>query len=149
MEFQLLGPVRAISDGRQVDLGVRKQRFVLAMMLLDANKLVPADRLVELTWPDEAPRSARGVIHTHISRLRSVLNAADAERHGVALISNGPGYMMKCDPKRIDVNKFMDLCTEAGGLRRKRLGSGCSTTRWLCGTVRRSRPSLPKRCGLV
>ncbi|MBE1462630.1 AfsR/SARP family transcriptional regulator [Kibdelosporangium phytohabitans] len=111
MEFRLLGPVRAISDGKQIDLGVRKQRFVLAMMLLDANKLVPAERLVELTWPDEAPRSARGVIHTHISRLRSVLNAADAERHGVALISNGPGYMLKCDPKSIDVNKFMDLCT--------------------------------------
>lgn len=115
VEFQLLGPVRAFSDGRQIDLGVRKQRFVLAMMLLDANKLVPAERLVELTWPDEAPRSARGVIHTHISRLRSVLNAADAERHGVALISDGPGYMMKCDPKRIDVNKFMELCAEARG----------------------------------
>ncbi|CAM3795634.1 hypothetical protein KIPE111705_25365 [Kibdelosporangium persicum] len=115
MEFQLLGPVRAWNDGRPIDLGVRKQRFVLAMMLLDANKLVPAQRLVELTWPEEAPRSARGVIHTHISRLRSVLNAADAERHGVALISNGPGYMLRCDPKRIDVNKFMELCAEARG----------------------------------
>ncbi|ONI86414.1 hypothetical protein ALI144C_10830 [Actinosynnema sp. ALI-1.44] len=107
--------MRAISDGKQIDLGVRKQRFVLAMMLLDANKLVPAERLVELTWPDEAPRSARGVIHTHISRLRSVLNAADAERHGVALISNGPGYVLRCDPKSIDINRFMDLCTTARG----------------------------------
>lgn len=113
MEFRLLGPVRALSGGRPIDLGVRKQRFVLAMMLLDANKLVPAERLVELVWPDGAPRSARGVIHTHISRLRSVLNAADAERHGVALVSNGPGYVLRCDPQRIDVNKFMHLCAEA------------------------------------
>lgn len=112
----MLGPVRAWNDGQPIDLGVRKQRFVLAMMLLDANKLVPAQRLVELTWPEGAPRSARGVIHTHISRLRSVLNAAEAEHHGVALVSNGPGYLLRCDPKRIDVNQFLELCVEARGM---------------------------------
>ncbi|MBP2326138.1 DNA-binding SARP family transcriptional activator [Kibdelosporangium banguiense] len=116
MEFQLLGPVRAWNDGHPIDLGVRKQRFVFAMMLLDANKLVPAERLVDLTWPEGAPRSARGVIHTHISRLRSVLGAAEAEHHGVALISNGPGYLLRCDPKRIDVNRFLELCVEARGM---------------------------------
>jgi DNA-binding SARP family transcriptional activator/tetratricopeptide (TPR) repeat protein len=116
VEFQLLGPVRAWNDGQPIDLGVRKQRFVFAMMLLDANKLVPAQRLVELTWPEGAPRSARGVIHTHISRLRSVLAAAEAEHHGVALVSNGPGYLLRCDPKRIDVNRFLELCVEARGM---------------------------------
>ncbi|MET0233480.1 MAG: BTAD domain-containing putative transcriptional regulator [Kibdelosporangium sp.] len=113
MEFQVLGAVRACADGQPIDLGVRKQRFVLAMMLLDANKLVPAQRLVDLTWPQGAPRSARGVIHTHISRLRSVLAAAEAEQHGVALVSEGPGYLLRCDPKRIDVNRFLELCGEA------------------------------------
>jgi DNA-binding SARP family transcriptional activator len=113
VEFQLLGPVRAWTDGQPADLGVRKQRFMLAMMLLDANKHVPAQRLVDLTWPDGAPDSARAVIHTQVSRLRSVLAAADAERHGVALLRDGSGYLLQCDPQRIDLYRFRALCADA------------------------------------
>jgi DNA-binding SARP family transcriptional activator/tetratricopeptide (TPR) repeat protein len=109
MEFQLLGPVRAWVTGQPVDLGVRKQRFVLAMLLLEVNKHVSADRLVELTWPDGAPDSARAVIHTQVSRLRSVLAGAE----GVTLTREGSGYILNCDPGQIDLYRFRELCTRA------------------------------------
>ncbi|MEV4312383.1 BTAD domain-containing putative transcriptional regulator [Actinocrispum sp. NPDC049592] len=109
MEFQLLGPVRAWMGGEPVDLGVRKQRFVLTMLLLEANRHVSADRLVELTWPDGAPDSARAVIHTQVSRLRSVLSVAD----DVSLVREGSGYLLQCDPGQIDWFRFRTLAAQA------------------------------------
>jgi DNA-binding SARP family transcriptional activator/tetratricopeptide (TPR) repeat protein len=109
MEFRLLGPLRAWRDGQPVDLGVRKQRFVLAMLLLNVNNHVPVDRLVDLTWPDGAPDTARAVIHTQVSRLRSIFAGSD----DVTLTREGPGYMLRCDPQRIDFHRFRQLCADA------------------------------------
>ena len=46
MEFRLLGPVEVWSEGQRLDLGSRKQRFVLAVLALEVNRLVPVERLV-------------------------------------------------------------------------------------------------------
>ncbi|NUR62521.1 MAG: tetratricopeptide repeat protein [Catenulispora sp.] len=110
MDFSVLGPVRAFSDGRPVDLGVRKQRFVLAVLLLEANRHVPADRLIDLAWPEgEAPDTARAVIHTQISRLRAIF----AESEDVTLVREGSGYQVRLDPMRIDAFRFRELCARA------------------------------------
>ncbi|MFI9811236.1 AfsR/SARP family transcriptional regulator [Saccharothrix variisporea] len=115
MEFGVLGPVEVRTAGGPVHPGVRKQRLVLAVLLLEAGRLVPVDRLISLLWPDEPPRSARAVVHTQISRLRSVLATAGAARAGVALISDGPGYLLRCDPDRVDAHRFRALCAAARG----------------------------------
>ncbi|NUR25309.1 MAG: tetratricopeptide repeat protein [Catenulispora sp.] len=110
MDFSVLGPVRASIDGRPVDLGVRKQRFVLAVLLLEANKHVPADRLIDLAWPEgEAPDTARAVIHTQISRLRLLFAGSE----DVTLVREGPGYLLRLDPMRVDVFRFRALCAQA------------------------------------
>src|SRR5690348_8182553 len=110
MDFSVLGPVRASIDGQPVDLGVRKQRFVLAVLLLEANKHVPADRLIDLAWPEgEAPDTARAVIHTQISRLRTILAGSE----DVTLVREGSGYLLRLDPMRVDVFRFRALCTRA------------------------------------
>ncbi|MFF0146028.1 DNA-binding SARP family transcriptional activator [Amycolatopsis sulphurea] len=110
MDFSVLGPVRASVDGRPVDVGVRKQRFVLAVLLLEVNKHVPADRLIELAWPEgEAPDTARTVIHTQISRLRATFAGSE----DVALVREGSGYQLRVDPMRVDVFRFHALCAQA------------------------------------
>ncbi|MTD54581.1 AfsR/SARP family transcriptional regulator [Amycolatopsis pithecellobii] len=110
MDFSLLGPVRAFLDGRPVDIGVRKQRFVLAVLLLEANKHVPADRLIGLAWPEgEAPDTARAVIHTQISRLRATFAGSE----DVTLVREGSGYQLRLDPMRVDVFRFHALCARA------------------------------------
>lgn len=113
MKFQLLGPVRAWANGELVDLGTRQQRFVLAVLLLEVNRLVTVPRLIDLIWPDDPPSTARGAIHSHVSRLRAALTRARAADHEVLLCRDGPGYVLRCDPLRVDAHEFRSMLVEA------------------------------------
>jgi DNA-binding SARP family transcriptional activator/tetratricopeptide (TPR) repeat protein len=112
MEFRLLGPVQAWSDGRRVGLGLRKERLILAVLALDANRMVPVERLVGLAWPDGAPASARATVQTHVYRVRTAL--AQHGDNGVRLVTEGPGYVLRVDPLLVDVNRFLALVRRAG-----------------------------------
>jgi DNA-binding SARP family transcriptional activator/tetratricopeptide (TPR) repeat protein len=109
VRFQLLGEVRAWAGETPVDLGVRKQRFVLAVLALEVNRPVPADRLIDLLWPIAPPASARGMIHTYVSKLRTALNRHDAAAAGVSLGGGPGGYELRCDAEQVDVHRFRDL----------------------------------------
>lgn len=113
MEFGLLGPVRAMSRGVPVDLGPRKQRLVLAVLLLGANRFVATASLVRACWLDDPPPTAHRVVHAHVSRLRGALAKAGAAQHGVSLTRHGAGYLLGCDPMRVDVHRFRDLVDQA------------------------------------
>ena len=117
MEFMVLGPVRAVVAGRPVDLGDRKQRLVLAVLLLEANQLVPVSRLVRILWQDQPPASARRIVQTHISRLRSTLVALRDAAPEFGLTRCGDSYLLTCDPNRIDLHRFR------GAVERARLGT--------------------------
>jgi DNA-binding SARP family transcriptional activator len=109
MEFHLLGPVRLRCERTAINVGVRKRRFVLAVLALEANHLVAVDRLIDLLWPDRPPTGARGVVHGHISGLRAVLAASGAARYGVSLRREGSGYLLACDPVNVDAHRFTEL----------------------------------------
>ncbi|CAM3738942.1 BTAD domain-containing putative transcriptional regulator [Kibdelosporangium persicum] len=112
-EFGLLGPVQAYRGTTRLELGPPKQRLVLAVLLLTPNRPVPLDRLVDLTWPDSPPPTARTAIHGRISRLRAVLAATDGPDHGVSLDSEGSGYLLRVDPALVDVHRFTALLAQA------------------------------------
>lgn len=109
----LLGPVVGMLDGVPLDFGPPKQKLVLAALALAANRTLPIDRLVDLTWPDAPPPSARTAIHGRISRLRAVFAAADGDRHGIALVSQGSGYSLRLDPELVDAHRFTELLGRA------------------------------------
>lgn len=111
MEFRVLGPVQVLVDGRLVALKERKQRLVLALLLLDVNQLVPIDRLVDLLWMRDPPTTARRIVQAHLSRLRTTLEPLSREQAHLA--RHGTCYMMVCDPHRIDVHLFRALLDEA------------------------------------
>src|SRR3954466_12229622 len=67
--FRLLGPVEAWEGDRQVDLGGQRQRALLALLLLSANRVVPTDTLVEALWGEEPPRTATTSLHNAVSQL--------------------------------------------------------------------------------
>ncbi|WP_052422947.1 AfsR/SARP family transcriptional regulator [Nonomuraea candida] len=96
---------------RPIDLGVRKQRFVLALLALEVNKQVTTERLVELIWPRDPPVTARGMIHTYISGLRGAIARANCS--GVSVERTVGAYRLCCDPDHIDVHRFRALLTEA------------------------------------
>ncbi len=117
IEFGLLGPVEGRLGDAPLDLGPRKQRLVLAALLLAANRTVSTERLVDLTWPDSPPPSARTAIHGRISRLRTVLAVAARERDEPALVSVGPGYALRIDPGAVDAHRFTALLRKARAAR--------------------------------
>ena len=79
MTFRLLGAVEVTVDGRPVGLGGRRQRAVLAVLLLHLNQVVGADRLVEEAWDGRPPPGAPGTLQTYISRLRRVIGRTPAQ----------------------------------------------------------------------
>ncbi|REF94205.1 DNA-binding SARP family transcriptional activator [Asanoa ferruginea] len=104
----MLGPVEAWSGGQPVALGRRHQRRLLALLLLEAPRPIPTERLLDLVWDDDQPSSARAVLHTHISRLRSVLRP-----HGVGLLSRADGYLVDVDPSHVDAHRFVTMASRA------------------------------------
>jgi DNA-binding SARP family transcriptional activator/predicted RNA-binding Zn ribbon-like protein len=109
MEFQLLGPLRLYQDGRAVEVRLRRQeRGLLAILLLDAGHVVPVDRLTDLLWAGEAPKTARGVVHTYVGRLRRALRP-----YGVEVITHGDGYAIDVDKHEVDLVRFEQAANRA------------------------------------
>ena len=73
MDFLLFGSLEARSDERAMDLGPPKQRALLAILLLHVGEIVTVDRLTELLWGDNPPRTAAHSIQVYVSDLRKVL----------------------------------------------------------------------------
>jgi DNA-binding SARP family transcriptional activator len=111
VEIRLLGPVEAWSGPRQIDLGPRKQRLALAILALQVNQLVPVDRLVDLTWSDAPPPTARHAVQVRVSHLRAAL--ASAHEPNVEIITRGSTYMLRADPMSIDAHRFRVLVSDA------------------------------------
>src|SRR5215470_9955011 len=72
-EVRLLGPVRAVRAGGEVALGGPRQRAVLALLMLEAGRVVPFDRLVEAVWRGRPPPGVAKTLRSYVSRLRSLL----------------------------------------------------------------------------
>ncbi|MGM1064949.1 BTAD domain-containing putative transcriptional regulator [Saccharothrix sp. Mg75] len=110
VEFRLFGGVGAWVDGTRLDLGHARQRGVLAALLVDVNRPVPPDRLVERVWGGRPPLRAGGVLRTYLSRLRKVLGTTAALSH------RDGGYVLDADPDDVDLHRFRRLVARARGL---------------------------------
>src|SRR6266480_2862940 len=71
MEFRILGPLEVLSDGQALDLGGQKQRALLALLLLEANRPVSRDRLIDALWEEEPTATAQKAIQVYVSQLRN------------------------------------------------------------------------------
>jgi DNA-binding SARP family transcriptional activator/tetratricopeptide (TPR) repeat protein len=111
MDFLLLGPFEARFDGQKVPLGRRRERCLLAVLLLEANRLVPTDRLIALLWDKEPPATARRTIHAHAARLRSALRPYPTAPR---VVSKQVGYLIEVSPSSIDMHRFRALVERAG-----------------------------------
>jgi predicted ATPase/DNA-binding SARP family transcriptional activator len=119
LEFRVLGPLQVERDGRLLPLGGFKQRGVLAMLLLDRNRVVSRDQLVDVIWGERPPASAANSIQIYVSKLRRLLSDDDAV-DGSAIVTEPPGYRLRVPPGELDADRFERLIT-AG---REALGAG-------------------------
>ena len=73
MQFRVLGPVEVLDDGEPLDIGTPRQRALLARLLVDANRVVPLDRIIDDLWEGEPPAAATATLQSYVSLLRRVL----------------------------------------------------------------------------
>lgn len=116
VEVRLLGAIEAWRDGRQIDLKGSKQRTLLTALALEANHVVPDDRLIDLLWPDEPPDTANEVLRVHVSKLRRAMEPCDSEGE-VALrgivVRRSSGYKLSIPADHVDLSRCRQLVAEA------------------------------------
>ena len=104
VEFFILGSLEARRAGAKLRLGGYRQRACLAVLLLNANRILPATRLIDLTW-DHPPITADSILHNYVSRLRAVLDQRGG--NGWQLIrTHESGYELAVDPELVDAGRF-------------------------------------------
>jgi DNA-binding SARP family transcriptional activator len=99
MDFRILGPLEVVAEGRTCDLGGPKQRALLAMLLLDANRVVSSDRLIEALWDEDPPETASKALQVYVSQLRKALGRERLE-------TRPPGYLLRVDEGELDLERF-------------------------------------------
>src|SRR5688572_21076445 len=98
MDFSVLGPVEVRQGGLTLPMGSGRERFVLALLLLNAERLTTAANLINTLWMDP-PRSAKAQLHNMISNLRRRLPGEPEE-----LITGRPlGYELRLGSHGLDL----------------------------------------------
>ena len=109
----MLGPLEVVRYAEIVDLGVLKQRALLALLLIHANEVVSTDRIIDELWGDGAGRDRQKALWPVVSRLRAVLEPDREKRsEGSILVSRPPGYVLSIDPEDVDATRFEALADE-------------------------------------
>jgi DNA-binding SARP family transcriptional activator/tRNA A-37 threonylcarbamoyl transferase component Bud32 len=106
MEFRILGPIEVLDEERPLALGGPKQRAILAHLILQANRIVPADLLIDRLWGEGPPETARNTLQTYVYRLRKLLGDGRIE-------SRSGGYVLSATPEEIDAARFEELVRRA------------------------------------
>jgi DNA-binding SARP family transcriptional activator len=109
MEFVLLGGIAVFVEDCALDLGLVRQRCVLAALAMDADRVVPVDRLIERVWGDGPPLRARATLLNYLSRLRLPL-AGEAR-----VVRRPGGYSLEVERSTIHLLRFRDLRAQFRG----------------------------------
>lgn len=98
------------SESKTVRISGERSRKLLAGLVVNANRDISIDRLIDIVWGEDPPATARQQIQNRLGRLRSVvsLNAPDQQvrRHG-------DSYQLTTAEEHVDGLRFRSLCAEA------------------------------------
>jgi DNA-binding SARP family transcriptional activator/tetratricopeptide (TPR) repeat protein/transcriptional regulator with XRE-family HTH domain len=106
VRFRILGPLELRDgEGRLVRLGAPKQRTLLAVLLLHANRAVGVDLLVEALWGGRPPELAMGGLRTYVSGLRRALGMGETAA-GPRIAARPGGYQLTVAAQELDLLVF-------------------------------------------
>jgi DNA-binding SARP family transcriptional activator len=106
MEYRLLGPLEVrVGDG-PLPLGGAKQRALLALLLLRANRVVARERLIDALWGERPPETVVKSVQLYVSQLRKLLPEG-------TIVTRAPGYLLVVEPEQLDLFRFERLVAEA------------------------------------
>ena len=111
MEFGILGPLEVRDGEALVRVPGAKERALLVDLLVNAGRVVSADRLVEDLWGEDPPGNPANTLQGRVSALRRALGSGSG-----LLVTSPPGYRLVVDPDRVDAARFERLVAEATAL---------------------------------
>jgi peptide/nickel transport system substrate-binding protein len=120
LEIRLLGPIEARLGDRPLALDRLQQRALLALLALNANRVVSTDRLIDALWGERPPATAPVALYGLVSGLRKLLE----HDHAGAVVTKAPGYLLEVSAEQIDLGRFELLAAEG----RRALGLGDAET---------------------
>ena len=123
LQFRILGPLAVRIDGTAVSIGGPKQRALLALLLLSANRVVSRDRLIGELFVEQGVNSADHALRNHVSRLRKVLSPAGGGGEP-RIVARSPGYLLRVSPGELDLEAFEQLA--AAGSEARAAGDAAS-----------------------
>jgi class 3 adenylate cyclase len=106
MDFRILGPLEVRDGDRELRLRAGKERALLALLLVNANRTLAINRIVDDLWGEDAPESAQKMVQIQVSKLRKVLPPG-------LLQTRPPGYSLQLAPDDIDLHRFERLVAKA------------------------------------
>lgn len=108
MEFRILGRLEVRGrSGELIDLGRRKQRVLLGMLLMRANHPLSSQVIVDQLWPEQQPPSAAANVQTYVAGLRRALHTE--EHSPERLRTTKYGYQIRVEPSELDATVFEEL----------------------------------------
>ncbi|MFI6576737.1 AfsR/SARP family transcriptional regulator [Nocardiopsis sp. NPDC050513] len=111
VRFRLLGTLEVHGADGPVHVPLGRQQIVLTALLLDLNRVVTLEALMDTLWSHDPPETARTQVQICISRLRRRLGPLH-----VAIDTRASGYLLRADPETVDLHLFRARVGEAGAL---------------------------------
>lgn len=103
MDVRVLGPLRVLADGRELQLGGRKTKIILAMLVVHRRRVVSAASLANAVWESDPPATYATSLQVSVSALRKVFRDAGIPD---VLRTVSPGYLLDLDESDCDVGRF-------------------------------------------
>src|SRR5262249_21122582 len=100
--FEILGPLRARRGDEDLELGPGKQRAVLAVLLVNANRPVASTQIVDAVWRDDPPENGANVVQKYVAGLRRILEPDRSRRApGRVIALTDAGYVLSVEEDRL------------------------------------------------
>src|SRR5690606_17233623 len=109
--FRVLGPLQVEGPSGPIRIPPGRQRIVLAALLLEVNRQVSTDYLVDAIWEHDPPETARTQVQICVSRLRRLLAPT-----GAAIETRTPNYLLRVNPLTVDAQVYSQRVDEARDL---------------------------------
>jgi DNA-binding SARP family transcriptional activator len=114
VEFKILGPLEVIRDAERLELGGTRQGIVIAALLLEPNRVITMDRLLDAVYGEVLPPTSRSQVQISISSLRRLFAAHG--RDGI-IVTRPHGYAIHVDCGSLDSHLFAERVATARAAR--------------------------------
>jgi DNA-binding SARP family transcriptional activator/tetratricopeptide (TPR) repeat protein len=112
VKFRVLGSLEVAAYDRPVRLTGQRQRKLLALLLVNAEKAVSLDTLIEAVWEENPPTTAKRQVQNSISALRRLL-VVGPEPEQPTIAAEGNAYRLRLVASELDARLFQNQVDEA------------------------------------